>query len=84
MKHAFYFILKALFVLKIIKFVLTFWACRKKRLHYKDKVNFEIYDVKNLANKELQHKYCSISHELKATRLKFGQLIKRHKINIFL
>ena len=29
MKNAFYFILKALFVLKIFRFVLTFWACRK-------------------------------------------------------
>ena len=30
MNNAFYFILKALFVLKIFKFfVLTFWACRE-------------------------------------------------------
>ena len=44
MKNAFYFILKALFVLKIIKFfVLTFWACRKNGLIRK--INFEIYDV---------------------------------------
>ena len=29
MKNAFYFILKALFVLKIFFFFLTFWSCRK-------------------------------------------------------
>ena len=31
--------------------------------------------------KELQHTYCSISHELTATRQKFGQLIKPLKSN---
>ena len=30
MKNAFYFILKALFVLKIFNFVLTFWSCIKR------------------------------------------------------
>ena len=37
MKNAFYFILKALFALKIFKFLS--W------LEKKDKINFEIYDV---------------------------------------
>ena len=32
MKNAFYFILKALFVLKIKVFVTTFWSCRKNGL----------------------------------------------------
>ena len=45
MVNAFYFILKALFILKIFKSVLTFWSCREKQLDYKDKVNFKIYDV---------------------------------------
>ena len=47
MNNAFYFILKALFILKIFKLLsLTFWPCQK-RLDYKDKamVNFEIHDV---------------------------------------
>ena len=46
MKNAFYFILKALFVLKIFTFlsyVLVMW---KKQLNYKEKVNFSICDVK--------------------------------------
>ena len=32
MKNVFYFILKALFVLKIFKFLSTFWSCRKNDL----------------------------------------------------
>ena len=39
MKNAFYFVLKALFVLNIFKFCLDFLVM------YKNKVNFEIYDV---------------------------------------
>ena len=46
MKNAFYFILKALFVLKIFR--LNFWSCRKtawlERLIWFE-VNFKIYDV---------------------------------------
>ena len=41
MKNAFYFMLKALFVLKIFKFL---WHV-EKRLDQKDKVHFETYDV---------------------------------------
>ena len=37
MKSAFYFTLKAFFVLKILKFL--------KRLNLKDKVNFKTYDI---------------------------------------
>ena len=45
MKNAFYFILKALLVLKIfLNFCVTFWPC-KKRLELKDKVNFKIYAI---------------------------------------
>ena len=38
MKNAFYFILKALFVLKIF-LVMNFWSCRKKSLVKKYKAN---------------------------------------------
>ena len=56
MKIAFHFILKALFVRKIFNFVLTFCLFTKKRLHYKDKVNFKIYDVTTwLTNKYNTH-----------------------------
>ena len=45
MKNALYFILKALFVLKILKFFLDFLGMSEKRLDKKDRINFEIYDV---------------------------------------
>ena len=44
MKNVFYFILKALFVLKIFTFI-YFLVMLKKRLDQKDKVNFKIHDV---------------------------------------
>ena len=44
MKNAFYFMIKALFVLGIFAFVLTFWLCRKTVLNQKPKVNFKIYE----------------------------------------
>ena len=45
MKNAFYFILKALFVLKIFKRLSWLFGRAEKRFDWKDKVSFEIYDV---------------------------------------
>ena len=45
MKNVFYFVFKALFVLKILRFCLNFLAMYEKRLDQKDKVIFEIHDV---------------------------------------
>ena len=45
MKNTFYFISKALFVLKDLSFYLEFLVIQKKLLDQKDKVNFEIYNV---------------------------------------
>ena len=47
MKNVFYFILKALFLLKIFKFCLEFLVMMEKKLDMKVTVNFKIYDVKN-------------------------------------
>ena len=44
MKNAFYFILKALFVLKILKFLSWLFGHVEKRLDQKNKINFKIYD----------------------------------------
>ena len=44
MKNAFYFILNAVFVLKIFKFLLTFWACREND-GLKEKVNFKLHEI---------------------------------------
>ena len=45
MKNAFYFVLKALFVIKICKFLSWLFGHVEKRLDEKDKVNFEIDEV---------------------------------------
>ena len=42
MKNPFYFILKALFVLKIFKFLSQIFGQVKKRIDWEDKVNFKI------------------------------------------
>ena len=46
MKKAFYFIWKAFFILKIFNLLSYFLVILQKRLDQRDKVNFEIYDVK--------------------------------------
>ena len=45
MKNAFYFMSKALFVLKIFKFFPLYFGRVAKRLDKKDEVNFKFYDV---------------------------------------
>ena len=45
MKYALYFTSKALFVLKIFKFLSRSFGDVAKRLDKKDKVNFKFYDV---------------------------------------
>ena len=47
MKNAFYFVLKALFILKIFKFCPDFLGHAGTRLDKKTKVNFKIYAIIN-------------------------------------
>ena len=63
MKNAFYFMLKALFVLEIF----TLFGYVEKRLDKKVDVNFKIYDVIDWATNNYNI-YFSISKEVKATR----------------
>ena len=63
MKNAFYFMLKALFVLEIF----TLFGYVEKRLDKKVDVNFKIYDVTDWATNNYNI-YFSISKEVKATR----------------
>ena len=44
-ENAFYFTLKALFVLKIFKVLSSIFGHVEKRFDFKDKVNFKFYDV---------------------------------------
>ena len=63
MKNAFYFILKALFVLKIFKFS----SRRKNGLIRKIGLTSK-FMRHNLVYKPLQYTYCEIFHKVKATR----------------
>ena len=58
MKNAFYFTLKAFFVLKTFDFLSSLLGHVEKRLDQKDKVNLKLYDVTNW----------KISQEVKAMR----------------
>ena len=45
MKNAFYFTIKALFILKLLKFLSSLFGKVEKRLDLKEKISFKIYDV---------------------------------------
>ena len=47
MKNAFYFTLKARFVLEVFQFLFGIFVHLGKRLDKKAKVNIKIYDIKN-------------------------------------
>ena len=68
MKNAFYFILKALFVLKIFKFLSWIFEHVEKTAWLERQGQFRNSWLHSLVDKELQHTYCSKSHELKTTR----------------
>ena len=75
MKNVFYFILKALFVLKVFKFLSWLFGHVKKTtwlersgIWKEDQGQIPGKIRLILVNKELQHTHCSISHEWKATR----------------
>ena len=67
MKNAFYFIIKALFVLIIFKFFPWLFGHEEKTAWLERQVNFDIYDVTAWLTKNYNTHYL-ISHELKATR----------------
>ena len=84
MKNAFYFTLKALFVLKIFKFLSWFFGHVTKRLDKKDKVNFKFYDVTAwLANNRNTH-IAQYFEYIGIQMMTFGQLIECTMRNIFL
>ena len=68
MKNAFCFILKALFVLKIFKFLSWFFGHVKKTLGLDNQDYFQNLWLHSLVNKQLQDTYCPISYEGKAAR----------------
>ena len=84
-ENAFYFILKALFVFKICKFLSRlFWSCRKngliRNISWTLKFMTSQLGLQTFAIHILQN----ISKSKDNRIMKFGQLIEQNKINIFL
>ena len=79
MKNAFYFTSKALFVLKIFKFLSKLFGHVLKQLDLKDKVNFRFYDVAVAI-----HILPNMSGSKGSQTRKFDQLIECNMRNIFL
>ena len=65
MKNAFYFISKALFVLKTFKLLSWSFGHAAKRLDKKDKINFRFCDVTVLLTNNCWYTYCPISGDVK-------------------
>ena len=68
MKNAFYFILKAFFILKIFKFLSGLLGDVEKTAWLEKKGKFQNLWRHNLVKKQLQYTYCPISHKVKANR----------------
>ena len=85
MKNAFYFTSKALFVLKIFKFLSWLFGRVEKWLNQKDKVRFKIYDnttwLTSNCNKQILP---NISKSKGNQTVKFGELKQYNMRNIFL
>ena len=75
MKNAFYFILKALFVLEIFKFYSLLFGYVEKQLDRKVKVNSKIYDVTDWTSIITIQILPNISRSKGNQAMKFGQLI---------
>ena len=85
MKNAFYFTSKALFVLKIFKFLSWLFSHVKKQLDYKGKVDLKFNDITAwLANNFNIYTLPNISRSKGNQAMKFGQLIEYNMRNIFL
>ena len=68
MKNVFYFIIKALFVLKIFKFLSYSFVMFKKPRDQKDKVNFKIYDD-TACSINYYKTHCPVSQEIKGNQV---------------
>ena len=83
MKNALYFIVKALFVLKIF-FVVTFWSCRKNGLIRKIRLTSKFKTSEPRYQTIAIHMLPKISRSKGNQTVKLGQLIEYNKRNIFL
>ena len=79
MKSLFCLALKTFFIFNLLKFLSCPFAHVKKRLDWKDRVNFKIHDV-TIAIHKLPNILRSKGHKA----MKFGQIIEYNMRNIFL
>ena len=79
-----YFILKALFVLKIFVFVTTFWSCRKNGLIWQIRLTSKFMTSQPGLQTVAIRIFPSISQSKANQTMKFGQLIEYNKRNVFL
>ena len=84
MKNAYYFTLKAIFVLKIFKFLSWGSGQVEKRLHWKDKIVFKVHDVTTWEKTITMYILPNISRSKGNWTMKFDQLIEYNMGNIFL
>ena len=84
MKNAFYFILKALFVLKTFKFLSWLFRHVAKRLDKKGKVNFKFYDVTAWLTNNCNTHIAQYPRSKGNPTMKFSQLIECYMRHIFL
>ena len=81
---AFYFTLKAVFVLKIFKFFfMTFWSCRKNGSIRKIKLTSKSMKSQPAEQTIAIHTLPNISRSKGNQAMKFGQLIEYNMRNIF-
>ena len=84
MKNAFYFVLKVLFVLEILKFLPWLFDCVEKRLDKKAQVNSKMYDATGYTTSNYNTCMSNTSGSKGNQAMKFGQLIEYNTKNIFL
>ena len=83
-KNSFYFNLKALFVLKIFKFLWRlFWSCRKSGLIRKIKLTSKFMTSQPGLQRIAIHKLPNISQSKDNQTMKIGQLVEYNKRNIW-
>ena len=80
-KNVFYFILKALYILKI--FVMTFWLCRKSGLIRKIRLTSKVMTSQHGLQTIGIHILPNISQSKGNQTTKFGQVIEYNKRNTF-
>ena len=84
MKNAFYFTSKALFILKIFKFLSWLFGLISKRLDLKDQISFKFYDVTAWLTDSCNTHNAQYRVKKGNQTMKFGHLVECNMRNIIL